>query len=537
MYKNSKIIILIPLIVALSVVLGMLINKYLYHSRNTYTYSVPNKTYPSGSKLGLILNMINSSYVDSVNVNQIEEDAIPALFKSLDPHTSYISSKNMKKVREEMQGEFGGLGVQFYRYLDTVTVVNVVPEGPAYRVGILSGDRIVRVGDSLIVGKKWNNDRVMKVMRGNIGTEVNLEIYRRGEKKALNKKIKRGAIPIHSVDIAYMLNDTTAYIKVNSFMMNTYTEFMEGLEKLKGMKRLIVDLRGNPGGVLPIAINMANEFLKKGDLIVYTEGKSNPRSDYSANGKGLYQDLPISILIDEGSASASEIFAGAMQDNDRGLVIGRRSFGKGLVQNQTILSDGSAVRLTVARYYTPSGRSIQKDYKKGNKEYFNELYDRMQHGEMSVKDSIHFDKKLLKYTKNGRKVYGGGGIMPDIFVPADTSGYSKYLIDASRKNLIYDFTFDFMDKHRDEMRKLKNYKQVLNYLSRYNLVEDMVKYSESRGLKRDNKGIKDSEHLMLNLINSFIGRHTLDNAGFYPINAKTDKTLIKAIESKIILQN
>ena len=332
----------------------------------------------------------------------------------------------MQRVNEEMVGNFGGIGVQFYKYRDTVTVVKVVPGGPSERAGLKDGDRIVKVGDSIVAGRNVNTDDIMKMMRGEIDTEVELTIVRRGTPKSFVKKVVRGSIPIKSVDVAYMVNDTTGLIKVKTFGMNTYDEFMQALEKLsaQGMRKVIVDLRDNEGGILPIAIRMINEFLPEGKLILYTQGKASPRMDYNSNGKGKYQQLPLEVLINEFSASASEIFAGAIQDNDRGMIIGRRSFGKGLVQEQRVLPDGSALRLTIARYYIPSGRSIQKPYDQGKEKYYSDIYERLLHGEFGQKDSIHFDEKLKFKTVGGRTVYGGGGVMPDIFVPADTLGYS-----------------------------------------------------------------------------------------------------------------
>ena len=299
------------------------------------------------------------------------------------------------------------------------------------------------------------------------------------------------------------------------------------------MKRLIVDLRENEGGILPIAIRMINEFLPEGKLILYTQGKASPRMDYNSNGKGKYQQLPLTVLIDEASASASEIFAGAIQDNDRGNIVGRRSFGKGLVQEQRLLPDNSALRLTVARYYVPSGRSIQKPYDEGKEKYYTDIYQRLLHGEFSQKDSIHFDEKLKYQTVGGRTVYGGGGIMPDLFVPGDTVGFSRYLVEVNRKNqYLYDFTFDFMDRHRQETKNIKDYKQLLKYLDRFDLVNEMADYAAAKGLKRDEKGIRDSYDVLNSLIKAFIGRHVLDDDGFYPLLYQNDVTIKKAIEAQ-----
>lgn len=525
-YNNKLRVIITPIVIALAIVLGMFINS-LFMRKNTAGNGQDIFLPVQGSKLDMILNMVNYSYVDTVDIKQIEEKAIPQIIKDLDPHTVYIPAKDMQRVNEEMVGNFGGIGVQFYKYLDTVTVVKVVPGGPSEAAGLMDGDRIVKVGDSIVAGVKMDDQKVMGMMRGEMGTDVNITVVRRGVKSPIVKKITRGSIPIKSVDVAYMLDDTTGYIKVKTFGMNTYDEFVESLAVLQreGMRKLVIDMRGNEGGILPIAIKMINEFLKEKSLILYTQGKASPRMDYYSTGKGRYQDLPMDVLIDEFSASASEIFAGAIQDNDRGRIIGRRSFGKGLVQEQRGLPDGSALRLTVARYYTPSGRSIQKPYDQGKEKYYNDIYTRLLHGEFEQKDSIHFDEKLKFETVGGRTVYGGGGIMPDVFVPADTIGSSKYLREVSRKQLLYEFTFDFMDRHRAEMKKIKNYKELQNYLKKFDLVEGMVVYAEKRGLPRDQKGIKTSYPVLRNTIEAFIGRHTLDDAGFYPIYGQSDVTL------------
>ena len=519
MYNNKLRIIFLPILLALAIVLGMWINSF-FNRKPVVLGKQDTFASIQGSKLDLILNMINYSYVDTVDIKKIEESAIPLLIKDLDPHTVYIPAKDMQRVNEEMVGNFGGIGVQFYKYRDTVTVVKVVPGGPSERAGLKDGDRIVKVGDSVVAGRNMNTDDIMKMMRGEIDTEVELTIVRRGTPKSFVKKVVRGSIPIKSVDVAYMVNDTTGLIKVKTFGMNTYDEFMQALEKLsaQGMRRVIVDLRDNEGGILPIAIRMINEFLPEGKLILYTQGKASPRMDYNSNGKGKYQQLPLEVLINEFSASASEIFAGAIQDNDRGMIIGRRSFGKGLVQEQRVLPDGSALRLTIARYYIPPGRSIQKPYDQGKEKYYSDIYERLLHGEFGQKDSIHFDENLKFKTVGGRTVYGGGGVMPDIFVPADTLGYSEYWNEVSRKRqLLYEYTFDFMDQHRAEMVNIKDYKQLLKYLSRFDLVDEMADYAAKYGVKRDTKGIRTSYAILDNTIKAFIGRHVLDDDGFFPI--------------------
>lgn len=529
MYNKKMKVIVMPIVIVLAIILGMFINSLFMRESAVGRQEVFLPV--QGSKINEILNMINFSYVDTVDMKKIEEGAIPQIIKDLDPHTVYIPAKDMQRVNEDMVGNFGGIGVQFYKYRDTVTVVKVVPGGPSEAAGLLDGDRIVKVNDSVVAGKNMDTDRIMKLMRGELGTDVDLTIVRRGVNGPLVKTVTRGSIPIKSVDVAYMLNDTTGYVKVKVFGMNTYNEFMAALSFLQkqGMKKLVVDLRDNEGGILPIAIKMINEFLDEGKLILYTQGKAAPRMDYNSNGKGNYKDIPLVVLINEFSASASEIFAGAIQDNDRGTIIGRRSFGKGLVQEQRELPDGSALRLTVARYYIPSGRSIQKPYDQGKEKYYNDIYDRLVRGEFEQKDSIHFDESLKFRTVGGRTVYGGGGVMPDIFVPADTLGVSRYFGELNRKQLLYEYTFDFMDRHRADMKNLKDYKAVLNYLKKYDLVEEVAVYAEKNGLKRDPKGLKDSREIIRIRTEAFIGRHVLDDDGFYPIVGRDDKTLEKAV--------
>lgn len=528
MYKNSIRMILMPVIVILAIMAGMFINSLLIRRniQNRRELFLP----VQGSKVDLVLNMVNHSYVDTVDIREIEEGAVEAVIKDLDPHTVYIPAKDLEKVNEGMTGNFGGVGVQFYKYRDTVTVVKVVPGGPSEAAGIRDGDRILRVDDTLIAGVKMDDKRIMAMMRGELNTEVVLTVLRHGQ-APVAKKVVRGNIPIKSVEVAYMVNDTAGYVKVKTFGMNTYDEFIRALESLQkqGMKKLIVDLRNNEGGILPIALKMVNEFLDADKLILYTQGKASPRSDYYSNGRGRFKDLPLVVLINEVSASASEIFAGAIQDNDRGVIVGRRSFGKGLVQEQRMLPDGSALRLTVARYYIPSGRSIQRPYDEGKEKYYNDFYERVVRGELEVKDSIRFDENLKFQTVGGRTVYGGGGIMPDVFVPVDTAGYSRYLGELNRSMKLYEFTFDFMDRHREEMKGIKDYKALLDYLDRFNLVEEMVQYASRHGIKKNPKDLNTSYNIILNNIQAYIGRHVLDDDGFYPILGMTDETMREAL--------
>src|SRR5690554_723532 len=438
---NRKTIIIIPLLVAVSVAAGIYLGNLL--GQNSHVIQSPIMGYSRPNKLTTVLQLIENGYVDTINSNDIVEQTIPDILKNLDPHTAYIPAKNMQEVQEEMTGNFSGIGVQFSIQDDTVRVIEVIPNGPSSQVGILPGDRIVTVNDSLIAGVNIKNNDVLKLLRGKRNTKVEVGIVRRGNENELDFEITRDNIPLLSVDVSYMIDHETGYIKVTRFSEQTYHEFMQGMEKIhnEGASKVIVDLRQNPGGSLASVLQIVDEFLEKGEDILYTQGAKQARKTYKASGRNRWRDKEVFVLIDEFSASASEIFAGALQDNDRGLVIGRRSFGKGLVQEQIPLMDGSALRLTVARFYTPSGRSIQKPYEKGNDEYYLDIHNRFSHAEQLHADSIRLNDTLKYETKAGRTVYGGGGIMPDVFVPMDTTGNSEYLERIFRKGLLYSFAY------------------------------------------------------------------------------------------------
>jgi len=528
-YKNNKRSIITPIIIALSIVFGIFAGRMFNGQKSVITSSSDRQSH---GKLDLIINMLDKSYVDTLDTKQMVEGVIPGLLKKLDPHTVYIPAKRFDVANEDLRGNFGGVGVQFIMHRDTVAVVKVVPNGPSFKAGLMDGDRIVKVNDTVIAGVKKKNTDIMDMMRGRIGSTVKLSIKRKGKKKLINKKIERGQIPLKSVDVAYMMDDEIAYIKVSKFAIDTYDEFVQGLDTLKhkGMKKLIVDLRGNQGGYLGNAINMINELLPNQKIIVYTEGKARARTDYLSNGNGKYQNLPVAVLIDEESASASEIFAGAIQDNDRGYIVGRRSFGKGLVQEQRRLPDGSALRITVSRYYTPSGRCIQKSYEEGKNNYYSEIYRRYAHGEFSERDSIHFNDSLKYKTTAGRTVYGGGGIMPDKFIPLDTSGMSNYLTKISKNALIYTFSFDYVDSHRDELKNMKDYKSILKYAKSKGLLNKLIKHAEKKGVKKDAKGYKVSKDIIETRLYAYFARHLIDDDGFYPIIRDIDITLNKAYD-------
>jgi carboxyl-terminal processing protease len=455
------------------------------------------------------------------------------LIAKLDPHSVYIPAKDLEVVNSELEGSFTGIGVQFNIQNDTVMIISVISGGPSEKVGLLAGDRIITVNDSAFTGKSITNERVMKKLRGPAKTKVTLGIKRNGTPEILKFTITRGDIPVNSVDIAYMIDKETGLIKVNKFATTTYSEFLNAIANLraKGARKYIIDLRENSGGLMDQAINMVNEFLPAGELIVYAQGKAYPRFDAKSDGKGSCIKNPVVVLIDEFSASASEIFAGAIQDNDRGLIIGRRSFGKGLVQQQMPLSDGSALRLTVARYYTPSGRSIQKPYQRGKSEdYDRELMERFLHGEFFSVDSIHNSDSLVYKTKRGKKVFGGGGIMPDIFVARDTSEYSPYLTKIINYGYLYQFAFKYTDQNRDKLKSFKNWQEMKNYLEKQNLLADFVKFAETKGVKSSTSDLNISKNYIFHLLNAYITRNILGDEGFYPLYFQRDETVLRALE-------
>jgi len=517
-----------PLILAVTLALGVLIGSS-FHRR---PLSPVSRDSAPGNKLNHIIELIESAYVDTINTAEIVENSIPALLENLDPHTTYIPAREMQGVEEEMQGNFSGIGVQFSIQEDTIMIVDVISGGPSSKLGILAGDRIVEVNDTLVAGTGIKNEEVLKLLRGKKGTHVKVTIQRKGFRNNLEFDITRGEIPIYSVDVSYMIDDHTGFIKISRFAEQTYQEFTRAMEKLDkaGASRIIVDLRGNPGGYLTAVIRMVNDFLEKGETILYTQGKSQPKKVYTANARNAWADKSLFLLIDEFSASASEIFAGAIQDNDRGIVIGRRSFGKGLVQEQIPFADGSAIRLTVARYYTPSGRSIQKSYEEGNERYFEDLFARMEHGEFSSADSIQFADSLRYQTKKGRTVYGGGGIMPDFFVPADTSGNSDYFEKLYQKQLVYQYAFQYSDQHRETLTKLGGAMDIAAYLDKVGILNSFVGFAASRGVPADQEGLRLSGVVIATQLKAYIARNILGEEGFYPIIRDIDKTLLKAIE-------
>jgi carboxyl-terminal processing protease len=526
-YNNSKRSIFLPLILGLAVAIGVFIGKYL---PGEDILPHPSNMRSRNDKLNSILNIIESNYVDTVNRNALVEAAIPAILKKLDPHSVYIQAKDLARANEPLQGNFDGIGISFNMITDTILVMSTIPGGPSEKLGLLPGDKILYVNDSLVAGKHISDEKVMGMLKGPRGTVVKIKILRSGQKDLLSFIITRDKIPMYSVDVDYMVNDYIGYIRINTFAMTTFDEFMKGLRELKsqGMTSLILDLRLNSGGIMEAAIQIANQFLKEGELIVYTKGRAQPRNEAKATGKGEFETGPLVVLIDEWSASASEILAGAIQDNDRGTIIGRRSFGKGLVQEPVLFADGSGMRLTIARYYTPTGRSIQKPYNNGFEEYFDDLNERYNRGEFEVSDSIHFSDSLKFTTPGGRIVYGGGGIMPDKFVPADTSGLSPYFLKV--RTLITRFALKYTENNRELLKKFTESGEMEKFLDQQALLDQFVQYAATNGIKKDNDGLKTSGVIIYTQIKAYIARNILDNKGFYPIWEDIDFTLKYAID-------
>ena len=519
-----------PVIIAISVVIGILIGTFYAKHFAGNRLGIING---SSNKLNALLRIVDDQYVDTVNMTDLVEKAMPQILAELDPHSTYIPAQNLEEVNSELEGSFSGIGIQFTIQNDTIHVNAVIQGGPSEKVGLMAGDRIVTVDDSLFVGKKVTNERAMRTLKGPKGSQVKLGIKRMGEKDLLNFNITRGDIPQNTVDAAYMVNDDIGYIKVSKFGRTTHVELLNALAQLnhKKCKGLIIDLRGNTGGYMEAAIRMVNEFLPEGKLIVYTQGRKYPRAEEFANGTGSCQKMPLVVLIDEGSASASEIFTGAIQDNDRGTVIGRRSFGKGLVQQPIDFSDGSAIRLTIARYYTPSGRCIQRPYESGkDRNYELDLYNRYEHGEFFSRDSIKQNEKERYNTSLGRTVYGGGGIMPDIFVPQDTTGVTSYLSTVIGRGLTIQFTFQYTDNNRKKLSEYETEEELLNYLRRQGLVEQFVRFADSKGVKRRNILIQKSYKLLEKNIYGNIIYNMLGLEAYLQYFNKSDSTVNKGIE-------
>lgn len=517
-----------PLVMALCVVIGIMIGTFYANHFSGNRLNIINS---GSSRLSNLLHIIDDQYVDSVNIDSLVEKAIPQILAELDPHSVYISAKDVQLATDDLKGSFSGVGIEFIIRDDTIRVQNVIKDGPANRAGLLAGDKIVSINGKPFVGKIVTNEEAMHRLKGPKDSKVLIGVKRFGEKGVKVFTVTRGDISVKSISACYMINDTTGYIRVKSFGERTYAEMLSALQTLniEGADHLIIDLRDNGGGILEAAVQMANEFLPKNRLIVYTQGRKSPRAEYRSNGKGSYQHIPMVVLINEGTASAAEIFAGAMQDNDRATIVGRRSFGKGLVQQQIQFPDGSMIRLTVARYYTPSGRCIQKPFKPGdNADYENDLLARYRHGEFFSQDSIKHVGPAY-HTHNGRTVYGGGGITPDIFVPEDTSHVTSYYKEAAMSGLILQYAFNYTDQHRPILSKFTEMMPLANYLDRQNLVNDFANYAARYGLRRRNLMIMRSHSLLQNYIDSRIIYNILDEQAWIEYLNLSDETVKAAL--------
>jgi carboxyl-terminal processing protease len=531
---------LFPTLTVLGVALGILVGVSLSQKANAQRIVYQNGYLQwEQSKTDRLLQLMANAYVDELNIDSITDEAMTDLVKKLDPHSAYIPKEDLEMVNSELAGSFSGIGVQFTIQQDTVRIVAVIASGPSEGVGVLAGDKLVSVDDSVFVGKKLNNEKVMRTLRGEKGTKVKLGVLRAGTPETLYFTITRGDIPVTSVDAKFIIEPQNnrdgkiGFVRVNKFGETTYKEFISALAELraKGATRYIIDLRENSGGYMDQAIKMANEFLKGGALIVYSEGRAYPRYEAKANGSGRFKDVPLAVLIDNFSASASEIFAGAMQDNDRATIVGRRSFGKGLVQQQIPFSDGSAVRLTVARYYTPSGRCIQKPYTLGDQDdYEKDLMERYEHGEFYSADSIHFTDTTTYRTKNGRIVHGGGGIMPDVFVGRDTTLNTPWFNRCVNMAYTYQFAYKYTDEHREQLSQYKDWQSLEKYLLKQNILREFVTFAKDKGIEPNEAEIQKSKPLMVRLLNAYIVRNILGDEGFFPLFERDDEITKKAVE-------
>ncbi len=534
MYKNSKWAILLPLSIALSIVVGALIGGRIFWRPDTPAAAERSIFRGSEGKVMQLLQLISEKYVDTLSIDSLSEMAIPILLEKLDPHSTYVPARDMGAMNESLDGEFDGVGVVFNMLTDTVIVLNVVPSGPSDKAGVQAGDRIVTINDTLVAGVEFGQDRVMKRLRGPRGTEVTLGIERAGIEELVPITVTRGVIPIKSILASYMIRPDVGYIAFSQFSRYAHRELLQAVDSLQraGMQRLILDIRGNSGGFLDQAILITNEFLPPENLIVYTQDRFGNQTKQYSNGQGRLQDMEVAVLIDEYSASSSEILAGALQDNDRGVLLGRRSFGKGLVQEQIPFADGSAVRLTVARYYTPTGRSIQKPYTAGNEEYRDELLHRYENNELFEADSAHFADSLRYVTPGGKVVYGGGGIMPDHFVPADTTRSTHYFREVMGRNILYRFTIDYADQHRAALNEITTIDELDSFFAAHTgLLSEFVAYAARQGVAANWSQIRTSQGLIVAYLRGYIGRNTsLEESAFYHALEGEDLVILRTLE-------
>lgn len=531
--KPEKQNIFLPIILSLVLISGIWLGYFLSVKIGSSNGKNQNQQTSANEKINSLLEFIDYQYVDTINKSDLVEKTVTAMLQSLDPHSSYIPAAEFDVSNETLEGNFDGIGVEFNIIRDTIRVINPIEGGPSEKVGIRAGDKLIKVGVENLTGEKITNKKVFEALRGKSGTTVNVTILRNGVKNPMPFKITRAAIPLYSLDAAYMTSGDIGYIKINKFAATTYNEYLKAFNELnkQGMKKLILDLRGNPGGYLNAAVDISDEFLTNGLQIVYTQGKANPKKTYRATQRGSFEKNNLIILIDEGSASASEIVAGAIQDNDRGLIIGRRSFGKGLVQDQMQLPDGSAIRLTVARYYTPTGRCIQKPYSDDKSDYYNEEFDRYQHGELLNADSIKLDKSKQYKTPEGKIVYGGGGIMPDVFVPIDTTKSNPFLNKVFYAGLINTFAFEYADKNRSELKKYTNSKPFINQFKITTAIfDEFYEYCKKQSIELGSLNKQQSNVALEPYLKALIGKNAFDKDAYYPIINKNDKCIIKAIE-------
>ena len=520
--KNSRHNILFPLALAAGVLFGIMFGQYLGRNRaQTQMRAILSRSgLGAANKLVQTCMLVEGRFVDSISMDSLSELVIPLMMRELDPHSVYIPAREMQEVNEPLEGEFDGIGVMFNAATDTVIVLSVIPNGPSAKAGIAAGDRIILIDGDTVAGVKMPQNDIVKRLRGPRGTEVRLSLQRRGIDDPVEVTVVRDAIPIESIESAFMANGDTGYVRLSQFARTSYAELMKALAELRdeGMRKLIFDLRGNSGGYLDQAMLIANEFLPAGRLIVYTEDRDRRQVKEFSDGTGTAADISLAVLIDEGSASSSEILAGAVQDNDRGTIIGRRSFGKGLVQHQLPYADGSALRLTVARYYTPTGRSIQKPYVNGDDEdYEMDMVRRYRNNEFFSQDSIRFADSLKFTTPAGKTVYGGGGIMPDVFVPMDTTDITKYYVEVTGRNILYRYTIEYADAHREALNGVHTLGELTVLLDAdKSMFDDFVRYAAAKGVKPVPSEIARSRKIMEAQLRAYIGRNTpLEDDGFY----------------------